>query len=122
MTSKTMRDNPLFMRNKFESIGKWGLPIIKKQELNTDNIMLVACSDTRKMTEMRTNIKVFISLLMIIAFKVFTIIPKEHLIDILNTPFFFRQIIQLIPIWICGDSSKVSVKTAGWELTGKARD
>ncbi len=48
MTSKTMRDNPLFMRNKFESIGKWGLPIIKKQELNTDNIMLVACSDTRK--------------------------------------------------------------------------
>lgn len=48
MTSKSMRDNPLFMRNNFKSIGKWGIPFINKQELNTDEIMLVACSDTRK--------------------------------------------------------------------------
>lgn len=48
MTSKSMRDNPLFMRNNFKSIGKWGIPLINKQELNTDEIMLVACSDTRK--------------------------------------------------------------------------
>lgn len=47
MTSKLMRDNPLFMRNNFDSIGKWGIPIIKKQELPIDNIMLVACSDTK---------------------------------------------------------------------------
>lgn len=47
MTSKTMRDNPLFMRNSIESVGKWGIPLVKKQELSTDDIMLVACSDTR---------------------------------------------------------------------------
>ncbi|MBQ7296585.1 MAG: DUF4417 domain-containing protein [Clostridia bacterium] len=47
MTSKTMRDNPLFMRNNFKASGKWGLPLIQKQNLSTDNIMLVACSDTR---------------------------------------------------------------------------
>lgn len=47
MTSKKMRDNPLFMRNNLETMGKWGLPLIKKQEFSFDNIMLVACSDTR---------------------------------------------------------------------------
>lgn len=47
MTSKTMRENPLFMRNSFASVGKWGIPVVKKQELSTDDIMLVACSDTR---------------------------------------------------------------------------
>ena len=47
MTGKIMRDNPLFMRNNFDSVGKWGVPLIKKQELPADNIMLVACSDTR---------------------------------------------------------------------------
>lgn len=47
MTSKKMRSNPLFMRNNFNSVGKWGIPLIKKQELATDDIMLVACSDTR---------------------------------------------------------------------------
>ena len=25
MTGKTMRGNPLFMRNTFESLGKWGI-------------------------------------------------------------------------------------------------
>lgn len=47
MTSKSMRDNPLFMRNNFDSTGKWGISLIRKQELSTDDIMLVACSDTR---------------------------------------------------------------------------
>ena len=47
MTSKSMRDNPLFMRNSFATDGKWGVPLIKKQELPNDDIMLVACSDTR---------------------------------------------------------------------------
>lgn len=42
-----MRDNPLFMRNNFKTSGKWGLPLIQKQSLSTDNIVLVACSDTR---------------------------------------------------------------------------
>lgn len=35
------------MRNSFASVGKWGIPLVKKQELSTDDIMLVACSDTR---------------------------------------------------------------------------
>ena len=47
MTSKSMRNNALFMRNSFESTGKWGIPLVKKQKYSTDNIMLVACSDTR---------------------------------------------------------------------------
>lgn len=47
MTSKTMRANPLFMRNNFEQVGKWGVPLVKKQELTNDDIELVACSDTR---------------------------------------------------------------------------
>ncbi len=47
MTSKAMREDPLFMRNNFDSIGKWGIPLVKKQELSASNIMLVACSDTR---------------------------------------------------------------------------
>lgn len=47
MTGKTMRDNPFFMRNSFATTGKWGIPLVKKQELTTENIMLVACSDTR---------------------------------------------------------------------------
>lgn len=47
MTSKSMRDNPLFMRNGFETTGKWGIPLVKKQELPTYDITLVACSDTR---------------------------------------------------------------------------
>ncbi len=47
MTSKTMRYNPLFMRNSFPSAGKWGIPFVSKQALPTDDIMLAACSDTR---------------------------------------------------------------------------
>ena len=47
MTGKAMRDNPLFMRNSFATTGKWGIPLVKKQEFATENVMLVACSDTR---------------------------------------------------------------------------
>ena len=42
-----MRKNPLFMRNSFITVGKWGIPLLFKQELFTDDIKLVACSDTR---------------------------------------------------------------------------
>lgn len=47
MTSKQMREDPLFMRNEFELSGKWGLPLIHKQELNVEKIDLIACSDTK---------------------------------------------------------------------------
>ena len=47
MTSKEMRDDPLFMRNGFETVGKWGIPLMKKQQIDTDNLRLIACSDTK---------------------------------------------------------------------------
>lgn len=47
MNSSTMRNDPLFMRNTFESVGKWGIPLVKKQEINLSCIRLIACSDTR---------------------------------------------------------------------------
>lgn len=47
MTSQNMRRDPLFTRNEFESCGEWGIPLVKKQEISTENISLIACSDTR---------------------------------------------------------------------------
>lgn len=47
MISKEMRANPLFMRNSFEGSGKWNIPLIKKQPINTSDVSLIACSDTR---------------------------------------------------------------------------
>lgn len=47
MTSKTMRENPLFMRNSFSSVGKWGIPLVRRQDLPSSSINLIACSDTR---------------------------------------------------------------------------
>lgn len=48
MTSTEMRKNPLFMRNNFETSGKWEIPLIKKQKLYSENIELIPYSDTRK--------------------------------------------------------------------------
>ena len=47
MTSIEMRGNPLFMRNSFKSVGKWDIPLVKKQTLDLANIQLMSCSDTR---------------------------------------------------------------------------
>lgn len=47
MTSKAMRNDPLFMRNNFEKDGKWEIPLVKNQNLSIGNFELVACSDTR---------------------------------------------------------------------------
>ena len=51
MTSKEFRNNPLFLRNEFDVEGKWGFPIIKKQEIDLQNIELIACSDVSKHDE-----------------------------------------------------------------------
>lgn len=48
MTSVSMRQDPLFMRNRFETQGKWDIPLVKGQEINFDNMRLIACSDTRR--------------------------------------------------------------------------
>lgn len=46
-TSRDMRANPLFMRSQFESCGKWGIPLVKKDRINLNEVRLIACSDTR---------------------------------------------------------------------------
>lgn len=48
MTSKEMREHPLFLRNGFAGAGKWSIPLVKSQRLDTDKPMLLACSDTRR--------------------------------------------------------------------------
>lgn len=47
MTSLDMRTNSLFMRNEFKTVGKWQIPIVRKQNLNIGDLSLVAYSDTR---------------------------------------------------------------------------
>ena len=55
-TSRDMRANPLFMRNQFESCGKWGIPLVKKDRINLNEVRLIACSDTRtKDSEKKSN-------------------------------------------------------------------
>ena len=48
MTSEDMRNNPLFMRNEFETFGEWNIPLVKRQFIDCANIQLIACSNTRK--------------------------------------------------------------------------
>lgn len=47
MTSENMRANPLFMRNSFDGQGRWNIPLVHKQAIDTQAISLIACSDTR---------------------------------------------------------------------------
>ena len=47
MTKNEMKNDILFMRNSFTSVEPWGIPLVKKQEIPNNNILLVACSDTR---------------------------------------------------------------------------
>jgi hypothetical protein len=47
MKSITMREDPLFMRNGFATTGKWGIPLIQKQEIDTSHIQLISCSDVK---------------------------------------------------------------------------
>lgn len=47
MTSRQMREDPLFLRNNFSSVGKWGIPLVRSQEVSLDRLQLIACSDTK---------------------------------------------------------------------------
>ncbi len=47
MTSKAMREDSLFMRNTFTSSGKWGIPLVRKQNIELNSVELIACSDTK---------------------------------------------------------------------------
>lgn len=48
------RNNQLFLRNSYEKDGKYSFPLIKKQNLELDNINLISYSDTRN-TESKKN-------------------------------------------------------------------
>ncbi len=45
--SKQKRNHPLFIRNQFQTQGKYGMPVIKKQDIKLDNLSLISCSDTQ---------------------------------------------------------------------------
>lgn len=41
------RNAPTFLRNQFPGVGKFGIPLLKKQVVNLDNVGLIACTNTR---------------------------------------------------------------------------
>ena len=45
MNSFEFRTDPKFLRNEFEVEGKWGFPIVRKQEIDFNNIELISYSD-----------------------------------------------------------------------------
>lgn len=47
MVSKEFRNNPLFLRNQYDSESKYNFAKIRKQELNLSDVKLLACSDTK---------------------------------------------------------------------------
>ncbi len=47
MTSREMRESPLFLRNEFEVAGRWGIPVIKKEPLIEGEIRMLSASITR---------------------------------------------------------------------------
>ena len=98
MTSERMRDNPLFMRNEFATVGRWEIPLIHKQTLDTSNIKLVACSDTRANNRPENTQKAFIFSWMTTVLAEYTIIQSAHYPDIHNMPSCFLPIFPLIVI------------------------
>ena len=98
MTSERMRDNPLFMRNEFATVGRWEIPLIHKQTLDTSNIKLVACSDTRANDRPENTQKGVHFFVDDYRFREYTIIQSAHYPDIHNMPSCFLPIFPLIVI------------------------
>ena len=42
-----MRNDDLFMRNKYQTVGKFNIPLVKIQNINLDSIQLIAYSDIK---------------------------------------------------------------------------
>ena len=40
------RNDSLFLRNQFQGVGRFGLPMIKKQEIYLEDVGLIACTNT----------------------------------------------------------------------------
>lgn len=45
--SYNIRNSDKFLRNNYETIGLWEIPIVQRQEIDLNNIKLLACSHTR---------------------------------------------------------------------------
>ncbi len=45
MHSEKARTKQTFLRNEYTCVGKWNIPLVKRQSL-VDNVKLIACSDT----------------------------------------------------------------------------
>lgn len=39
------RTDPMFLRNQFEGKGKWGMPMVHKQEIDLSDLELIACTN-----------------------------------------------------------------------------
>ena len=49
MDKSTYRTDPMFLRNGYETEGRWNFPIVKKQEISiNDGVELIAVSDTSR--------------------------------------------------------------------------
>ena len=48
MTSEEFRNNPLFLRNQFESDGNFDMPIIRKQYIDLSNVRLIGYDQTKR--------------------------------------------------------------------------
>ena len=44
-SSVDRRRDPLFLRNQFPGEGKWGIPLVRKQEIPLDGVGLLACTN-----------------------------------------------------------------------------
>ena len=55
MNSLTFRNSDLFLRNEFEKSGEWGLPLIKKQDLDLNQIELISYSDISRNDDVNLN-------------------------------------------------------------------
>lgn len=47
MKSIIFRNDPLFLRNEYETAGKWQMPLIHKQELDLSNIQLISFANAK---------------------------------------------------------------------------
>ncbi|MGN0845693.1 MAG: DUF4417 domain-containing protein [Kiritimatiellia bacterium] len=45
-TAKKRRTDPMFLRNQFPGCGKFGIPLVRRQTIDLDNIGLIACTNT----------------------------------------------------------------------------
>ncbi len=80
------RNDPMFLRNQFPGMGKFGICKIKKQEINLDNIGLIACTNTKKNDKEYFDFGVHF-LLMTIILKKYMQILKNHILSIHNMNF-----------------------------------